>query len=93
VWNTPPPMPVDDATTSPASGAVVSTLSPTLSVAPVTDADGDGVLYGFSIASGEDGLSGSIVASGALLPVTPVSWVVPDGALRDGQTYYWRAYS
>lgn len=93
VWNTPPPSPVNDVSTSPASGAVVSSLTPTLTVGPVTDADGDGVLYGFSIASGEDGLSGSIVASGALLPATPVSWVVPDGALRDGQTYYWRVYS
>ena len=92
VWNSPPPSPANDATTVPADQSVFSSLSPTLSINPVTDLDGDALLYGFTVATADDGYSGGIVASGPLQPASPVSWTVTTGALRDGQTYYWRAW-
>jgi hypothetical protein len=60
VYNTPPPVPTP---TAPAVDAVVSTLTPTFAVNPVTDADGDAVAYGFIISTGADGLSGQVVGS------------------------------
>jgi hypothetical protein len=77
--------------TGPAEGAVVSTLTPTLAVSPVYTAAGPEATYEFQ-------LWNNSTASG-----TPVwdtggygasrSAQVPNGYLRDGTTYSWRATS
>jgi RHS repeat-associated core domain len=74
--------------TAPADQAVVSTVTPTLSVAPMTDPDpGDSVRANFSVSTGPGG-SGQVVQSG-WLPYGQTSWTPPDGTLQDGVTYYW----
>lgn len=89
VYNTPPPKPTQAA---PTSAAVLSTLTPQFTAStPGPDVDGDTVYFGFSIATGADGLSGSVLSSGLS---TSSSWTVSDpSSLRDGQSYYWRAYT
>lgn len=76
------------STTTPASGTTATTLTPTLTAAAVTDADGDPVTYQFRVASGSDGKSGAIVSSGWLASPT---WTVPPGTLQDGGAYTWVA--
>lgn len=82
-----PPIPTQ---TAPADHAVVSTLTPTLSVNPVTDPDGDAIKYCFTVATGSDGKSGMVVDSGCQ---TSASWTVPEGVLTDGAAYTWLASS
>ncbi|WP_211293754.1 PA14 domain-containing protein [Lentzea kentuckyensis] len=82
---TAPPAP---ALVAPADGSVLTGLTPTLSVSPVTDPDGDAVKYCFKIATGSDAQSGVVVDSGCL--PTP-DWQVPAGVLQDGVAYTWRA--
>ncbi|WP_442875926.1 PA14 domain-containing protein [Amycolatopsis sp. NBC_01488] len=72
----------------PADGTVSTSLTPTLSVAPVTDPDGDAVRYCFRIATGADAKSGVVVESGCL---TTPTWTVPAGILQDGVAYTWQA--
>ncbi|MEV4049578.1 PA14 domain-containing protein [Amycolatopsis sp. NPDC049688] len=72
----------------PADGTVSTSVTPTLSVAPVTDPDGDAVKYCFRIATGADGKSGVVVESGCL---TTPTWTVPAGVLQDGVAYTWQA--
>ncbi|MBB5857214.1 RHS repeat-associated protein [Amycolatopsis umgeniensis] len=72
----------------PADNSVSTTLTPTLSVKPVTDPDGDAVKYCFRVATGADGKSGVVVESGCL--PTP-TWTVPAGILQDGVAYTWQA--
>jgi RHS repeat-associated protein len=72
---------------APADNAVVSNLSPTLSVSPVSDPDGDPVSYCFKVATGSDGKSGVVVDSGCL---SSPSWTVPAGVLQDGVVYTWQ---
>lgn len=81
-----PPEPVR---VSPTDAARVPTDTPTLSVNPVNDPDGDAVSYSFSVWAG-DGLpmSGQITRSQAQ---SFTSWTVPAGALADGVTYAWAA--
>ncbi|HWO61749.1 MAG TPA: PA14 domain-containing protein, partial [Umezawaea sp.] len=76
------------ALASPADGSVLTTLTPTLAVSPVSDPDGDKVTYCFKVATGSDAQSGVVVDSGCL--PTP-SWSVPQGVLQDGVNYTWRA--
>jgi len=84
----PPPVPLD-----PSDAAVVSSPEPTLSVAPVSDPDGDPVRYWFSVATGPDpGGSGSRNLVTQSNWQNSASYKVPVGALQDGVTYYWRAY-
>ncbi|KFU82039.1 RHS repeat-associated core domain-containing protein [Amycolatopsis lurida] len=73
---------------APADGTVSTSLTPTLSVKPVTDPDGDAVKYCFRIATGADAKSGVVVESGCL--PTP-TWTVPAGVLQDGVAYTWQA--
>jgi RHS repeat-associated protein len=76
------------ALASPADGSVLTSLTPTLAVSPVTDPDGDKVTYCFKIATGADAQSGVVVDSGCL---PAPSWPVPSGVLQDGVSYTWRA--
>ncbi|HEX7307971.1 PA14 domain-containing protein [Lentzea sp.] len=82
---TAPPAP---ALKAPADGSVLTGLTPTLSVSPVTDPDGDAVRYCFKIATGSDAQSGVVVDSGCL---PSPDWQVPAGVLQDGVNYTWRA--
>ncbi|RJQ86676.1 hypothetical protein D5S19_11055 [Amycolatopsis panacis] len=73
---------------APADNSVVTTLTPTLSVKPVTDPDGDAVKYCFRVATGSDAKSGVVVESGCL---PDPFWTVPAGVLQDGVAYTWQA--
>ena len=83
--NSPPP-PAVQGSTVPGDGATVTSLTPTLSGAPVTDPEARPVTYQFRIATGADAKSGVIASSGWL---TSPSWPVPAGLLQDGGTYTW----
>ncbi|MFI9382107.1 PA14 domain-containing protein [Kutzneria sp. NPDC052558] len=76
------------AMVAPADGSVITSLTPTLQVGPVSDADGDPVKYCFKVATGADAKSGVVVESGCL---TSPQWSVPPGVLRDGVAYTWQA--
>ncbi|MGQ0841301.1 PA14 domain-containing protein, partial [Actinokineospora sp.] len=80
-----PPVPT---LVAPADNSVLTNLAPTLSVNPVADADGDAVKYCFTVATGSDGKSGTVVDSGCLS--TP-NWTIPAGVLADGVAYTWKA--
>jgi len=86
-YNTPPDIaqPV-----SPADAVTATNTTPTLSVNPAGDPNGDGVQYYFRIASGADGESGALVDSGW---IGSTSWTPPVGALQDGATYYWHVWT
>ncbi|HZN14363.1 MAG TPA: PA14 domain-containing protein, partial [Acidimicrobiales bacterium] len=88
-YNTPPnpPLPI-----SPADGTVfTNSTTPTLSATSASDPDGDSnIKYLFRIASGPDADTGAVVESG-IIPTT--TWTPPVGALQDGGTYYWHAFS
>ncbi|ONI85384.1 hypothetical protein ALI144C_13990 [Actinosynnema sp. ALI-1.44] len=72
----------------PADNSVTTSLTPTLSVNPVTDPDGDPVKYCFRVATGPDAKSGVVVDSGCISTPT---WTVPTGVLQDGVAYTWQA--
>jgi RHS repeat-associated protein len=78
---------------SPAHEAVVTTLTPTLSVNVASDPDdvSTNIRYWFRITTGPDAESGRIINSGWLLNTT--SWRVPAGSLQDGVTYYWHVHT
>lgn len=78
---TPSPTPVE-----PADKQVTVNTQPTLRVNPVTDPDGDTVQYQFSVSTNADG-TGAVVNSEWS---SSTQFVVPDGILQDGTTYYWR---
>ena len=63
---------------------LVTTPTPTLTAAPVTDVT-DTPIYDFQISTSPTGI-GTIVDSGWLDNQT--SWTVPQGSLQDGTTYY-----
>ncbi|CRK57830.1 conserved hypothetical protein-putative glucosesorbosone dehydrogenases [Alloactinosynnema sp. L-07] len=71
----------------PADQSVSTSLTPTLAVNPVTDADGDAVSYCFRVATGTDANSGVVVDSGCQSSPT---WTVPIGVLQDGVQYTWQ---
>lgn len=72
---------------SPADGTRVPTLTPTLTVNPVTDPDGEPVTYTYTVWTGDQHPSqGQRVRSAA---TSSSSWTVPAGALLDGVTYSW----
>jgi RHS repeat-associated protein len=66
----------------------VTTLTPTLTANPSTDPDADPVSYKFQVATGSDGQTGVVAASGWQSGTT---WPVPTGDLQNGGTYYWTA--
>ena len=86
-YNRPPAAATPD---KPANGATVFSPTPTLSVNPAADPDGDTVYYYFrvSTAAAENGLR--VAESGW---ITQTSYTLPVGALRDGETYWWRTYT
>src|SRR5207245_1764365 len=73
---------------APADNSILTSLTPTLSVAPVTDPDGDAVTYCFQVATGPDGQSGVVVDSGCQ---SSPQWSIPPGVLQDGTSYTWIA--
>jgi RHS repeat-associated protein len=90
VTNTPPT--ITQAGSSPGSGAVVTNLTPTLSMpTPGTDPDGEPLTYQFRVTTGTDGISGQVVSSPVMsFPGSgPMTWQIPPGVLQDGGTYTW----
>lgn len=77
---------------APADNSVVTTTTPTLSGAAVTDADGEQVFYSVRVATGADATSGVVIDSPKLSSPT---WTVPANVLQDGVAYTWqmRTYS
>ncbi|MEW2386366.1 PA14 domain-containing protein [Micromonospora sp. NPDC047707] len=75
---------------APADDSVVTTMTPTLSVSPVSDPDGEPVKYCFRLGTGSDAQSGMLVESGCIDKPT---WTVPAGVLRDGVAYTWQAWT
>ena len=69
--------------TSPTSGSVLTTTTPTLTAAPVTDPD-SAPFYDFRLSTSGDG-TGTVADSGWK---NQASWTVPPGSLHDGVTYY-----
>jgi len=84
-------VPDNAAPISPPDGARWTTPTPTLSVSPATDPDGDPVQYLFRVATGPDANSAAIVAQSSWQAGT--SWPVPANTLVNGQTYYWQAWT
>lgn len=79
--DTPPPQP---QMVYPGDKKVISELQPALSVNPVVDPDGEPVRYVFFLMSSPNDVISSVVT-------TDPHWVVPEGVLKDGVTYYWSA--
>jgi hypothetical protein len=88
-YNLPPAM-AQASSAKPTEAAVVSSATPTLSVAPVSDPDGNAVRYWFRVATGGDGETGAIVNSGWISNPT---WTVPAATLKDGVPYTWHVYT
>ncbi|MDQ6719298.1 MAG: DNRLRE domain-containing protein [Candidatus Dormibacteraeota bacterium] len=74
--------------TSPATGATVPSLTPTLS-ANATDPQGKAMTYHFRICTGSDVASGACVDSGT---INAPSWTIPKNHLSWSTTYYWAVY-
>lgn len=74
----------------PADGSVITSTTPTLSVSPVSDPDGEPIKYCFRVATGADANSGIVVESGCIDQPT---WTVPERVLRDGVAYTWHAWT
>ena len=70
-------------TANPKDKAVITDLTPELSVDPVV---GTGIQYQFRVATGADGETGGVVRSEWL---TTPSWVVPPSVLENGGSYTW----
>jgi RHS repeat-associated protein len=68
---------------SPASGALLHSLTPTLKVA-TSDSEGDKVYLQYQVLNG----SGTVIASSAV--TTGLQWQVPAGVLEWNQGYSWR---
>jgi RHS repeat-associated protein len=75
------------STASPVDKAIVTSLTPTLSVSPPPDPDGRALSYWFRVATGADANTGAIAQSGWLSDTT--TWQVPVNYLQDGSTYTW----
>lgn len=86
-YDTPTPQ---AAPTEPADKQVTVNTQPTLRVNPVSDPDGDPVEYYFRVSTGSDAETGAVINSGW---IKSTQWVIPDGILQDGTTYYWHAYT
>ncbi len=89
VYDTQPPVATPSGA-APGDGATVVTTQPSLSVNPVTDAEGDQVQYYYRVSTNPDAETGAVVNSGW---TTAPQWTVPDGVLQDGTTYYWHVYT
>ncbi|HEX8182198.1 MAG TPA: PA14 domain-containing protein [Candidatus Saccharimonadales bacterium] len=80
-------LPAASALTAPADKATVVNVQPFLTSGYATDPDGQAVKYRFRVTTGNDGNSGMVVSSDWL---DSPQWTVPDNALKDGTTYYWK---
>lgn len=78
------------APTSPADGQVVVTDQPSLQVNPASDPNGDPVKYYFRVSDKPDAETGSVINSGW---IDSTQFTVPEGMLKDGETYYWHVYT
>ncbi|MDB5186282.1 MAG: hypothetical protein JWL85_805, partial [Candidatus Saccharibacteria bacterium] len=87
LFDTPTPM---AQAIAPADKQIVVTSQPSLSINPVSDADGEAVQYYFQVSSNPDAKTGAVINSGW---TKSTQWTVPDGILQDGTTYYWHAYT
>ncbi len=93
----PPTPPVGSATpgNEGATPETITTLTPTLQVDSVVDADNipanGQVKYEFKVSTGGDGKSGAVTTSGLISadPDGKVRWTVPEGSLQDGGVYSW----
>lgn len=85
--NTAPTVP---ALSSPAAGATVTTLTPTLVLTNSTDAEGNTITYDFQVSTSSSFATIAAQVTGRSQGTGTTSWVVsPD--LVNGTTYYWRA--
>jgi RHS repeat-associated protein len=88
--NTPGTVPRLNAT--PADQAVVTSLTPTLTLPTAgSDPTPANLTYQFRVTTGSDGISGQVVSSPVFPASTsfPLSWQVPAGVLQDGTPYTW----
>jgi RHS repeat-associated protein len=69
------------------SGATVETLAPALSIKDLVDLNGDPIVVRYQVAS-DPGFTQIVNDTGWVGKET--HYQVPQGALRDGHTYYWR---
>ncbi len=70
---------------------MLTTVTPTLSINPVTDPDGDPVQYLFKVTTDPTAEGGSVVATSGWQAGT--TYQVPPGALANGGVYYWHAWA
>ncbi len=88
--NTAPSVP---ALSSPATGSVMNTQFPTLTIANSVDAEGNAIRYNFQVSIAPSFSSVVAQTTDQVIGGTDAtSWVVTQ-ALTKGTTYYWRAYS
>ncbi|MCA1835009.1 MAG: DNRLRE domain-containing protein, partial [Actinobacteria bacterium] len=76
---------------SPADGATLPTATPTLSVSPAADPDGDPVSYWFRATPVADAETGNKVIDSGW--ITQSSFTAPVGSLLDGVTYWWHVWT
>ncbi|MCU1485214.1 MAG: hypothetical protein JWN67_1960 [Actinomycetia bacterium] len=76
--------------TAPADGSVITTSTPTLSVYESYDDESDPIGYRFKVTTKPDAETGTVVID---TTVSTTSLQLPDGALKDGVTYYWHTYT
>ena len=74
---------------SPADKSIVTTLTPTLEVAPAVNPDNRSLWYWFRIATGPDARTGAVAQSGWKKGTGETTWTVPANYLADGATYTW----
>ncbi|WP_153001788.1 PA14 domain-containing protein [Curtobacterium oceanosedimentum] len=76
---------------SPTDNTVSTSLTPQLTVPAISDADNEPFTVNFTVATGSDASSGTVVSSGWFTPTAgqPISWQVPANSLHDGGAYTW----
>ncbi|QKS18973.1 hypothetical protein HUN58_02795 [Curtobacterium sp. Csp1] len=79
------------AGSSPTDDTVSTTLTPELTVPAISDAEVDPFKVNFTVATGSDASSGTVVSSGWFTPTAgqPITWKVPANSLHDGGAYSW----
>jgi RHS repeat-associated protein len=79
-------LPSNATQATPVAAASLSSATPTLTINPGADPNGDPLTYRYLISTDPDAQAANVVATG-WLPGT--SYTVPSGTLQDGVTYYW----
>jgi RHS repeat-associated protein len=103
LWITYDHVPDPTVPVAPATGAVVTTPTPVLSVSPPTDPDGDPVQLWYRVTTSPDAETGVHAADSNWLKPDPnqpnpalqpnLTYTVPTGVLADGITYYWHVWA